>query len=73
MTDDQFRQLCNVYGFAPSRALRELLDKAMEQERERIIAQNASKNQTRQRLRRSTRTSRRLRKRLPSVMRCWRR
>ena len=34
MTDDQFRQLCNVYGFAPSRALRELLDKAMEQERE---------------------------------------
>jgi len=41
MTDDQFRQLCNVYGFAPSRALRELLDKAMEQERERIIAQNA--------------------------------
>lgn len=34
MTDDQFRQLCNVYGFAPSRALREMLDKAMEQERE---------------------------------------
>jgi len=29
MTDEQFRQLCNVYGFAPSRALRELLDTAM--------------------------------------------
>lgn len=29
MTDDQFRALCNVYGFAPSRALRELLDTAM--------------------------------------------
>lgn len=26
MSDDQFRQLCNVYGFAPSRALRELID-----------------------------------------------
>lgn len=26
MTDDQFRSLCNVFGFAPSRALRELLD-----------------------------------------------
>ena len=26
MTDEQFRQLCNVYGFAPSRALRELID-----------------------------------------------
>ncbi len=41
MTDDQFRELCNTFGFAPSRALREMLDKAMEQERERIIAQNA--------------------------------
>ena len=37
MTDDQFRQLCNVYGFAPSRALREMLDKAMEQEREECV------------------------------------
>lgn len=34
MTDDQFKALCNTYGFAPSRALREMLDKAMEQERE---------------------------------------
>jgi hypothetical protein len=34
MTDDQFRELCNTFGFAPSRALREMLDKAMEQERE---------------------------------------
>ena len=41
MTDDQFRELCNTFGFAPSRALREMLDKAMEQERERIIAKNA--------------------------------
>ena len=45
MTDDHFRELCNTYGFAPSRALRELIDAATEQavltERERIIAQNA--------------------------------
>jgi hypothetical protein len=34
MTDESFRELCNTYGFAPSRALREMLDKAMEQERE---------------------------------------
>ena len=34
MTDDAFKALCNTYGFAPSRALREMLDKAMEQERE---------------------------------------
>ena len=26
MNDEQFRALCNVYGFAPSRALRELID-----------------------------------------------
>ena len=26
MSDDQFRQMCNVYGFAPSRALREMMD-----------------------------------------------
>jgi len=32
MTDEQFRQLCNVYGFAPSRALRELLDCVRAQE-----------------------------------------
>lgn len=31
MTDDQFRELCNTYGFAPSRALREMLDKATAQ------------------------------------------
>lgn len=33
MTDDQFRSLCNTYGFAPSRALRELLDTAVSQDR----------------------------------------
>lgn len=33
MTDDQFRSLCNVYGFAPSRSLRELLDTAVAQAR----------------------------------------
>lgn len=26
MSDEDFRKLCNVYGFAPSRALRELID-----------------------------------------------
>jgi hypothetical protein len=31
MTDEEFRALCNVYGFAPSRALRELLDTAIGQ------------------------------------------
>lgn len=31
MTDEDFRSLCNVYGFAPSRALRELIDAATEQ------------------------------------------
>ena len=32
MTDDQFRELCNTYGFAPSRALRELIDCVRAQE-----------------------------------------
>jgi len=31
MTDDQFKNLCIVYGFAPSRSLRELLDTATAQ------------------------------------------
>ena len=31
MTDDQFKALCNTYGFAPSRALREMLDAATAQ------------------------------------------
>jgi hypothetical protein len=31
VTDEQFRSLCNVYGFAPSRSLRELLDSAISQ------------------------------------------
>ncbi|RPJ30863.1 MAG: hypothetical protein EHM17_16040 [Verrucomicrobiaceae bacterium] len=31
MTDDQFKNLCIVYGFAPSRSLRELLDSAAAQ------------------------------------------
>lgn len=26
MSDDHFRELCNTFGFAPSRALRELID-----------------------------------------------
>lgn len=26
MTEDQFKALCNTFGFAPSRALRELID-----------------------------------------------
>ena len=26
MNDEDFRKLCNTYGFAPSRALRELID-----------------------------------------------
>lgn len=26
MTDSEFQALCNTYGFAPSRALRELID-----------------------------------------------
>jgi hypothetical protein len=47
MTDDQFRSLCNTYGFAPSRALRELLDAATAQavisEREACAKLAASK------------------------------
>ena len=34
MTDDQFQRLCNTFGFAPSRALREMLDAVTKQERE---------------------------------------
>lgn len=37
MTDEQFRALCNTYGFAPSRSLREMLDKAMDVERKEIL------------------------------------
>jgi hypothetical protein len=33
MTNEQFQNLCNTYGFAPSRALRELLDTAIAQSR----------------------------------------
>ena len=32
MTDEEFRKLCNTFGFAPSRALRELLDCVRAQE-----------------------------------------
>ena len=32
MTDDQFRSLCSTFGFAPSRALRELIDCVRAQE-----------------------------------------
>lgn len=35
MSDDQFRALCNTFGFAPSRSLRELLDTAVAQDRVR--------------------------------------
>jgi hypothetical protein len=31
MTDDQFRNVCNIYGFAPSRALRELVEMVISQ------------------------------------------
>ncbi len=34
MTDEQFSKLCNTFGFAPSRALREMLDAVTKQERE---------------------------------------
>ena len=33
MTNEHFHNLCNTYGFAPSRALRELLDTAIAQSR----------------------------------------
>jgi hypothetical protein len=33
MTDEDFRKLANTFGFAPSRALRELLDIAVSQAR----------------------------------------
>jgi hypothetical protein len=29
MNDESFRELCNTFGFAPSRALRELIDCAV--------------------------------------------
>ena len=32
MSDDQFKALCNTFGFAPSRALRELIDCVRAQE-----------------------------------------
>ena len=32
MSDDDFRKICNTYGFAPSRALRELIDCVRAQE-----------------------------------------
>ena len=32
MSDEQFRQLCNTFGFAPSRALREMIDCVRAQE-----------------------------------------
>lgn len=44
MTDNEFRSLCNVYGFAPSRSLRELLDtvtaqaRLVERQRNALIA-----------------------------------
>ena len=41
MTDEQFRQLCNTFGFAPSRALREMIDCATaraEAQRDALLA-----------------------------------
>ena len=32
MSEEQFRRLCNTFGFAPSRALRELIDCVRAQE-----------------------------------------
>jgi hypothetical protein len=37
MTDDAFKALCNTYGFAPSRALRELIDCVRAQEIEACV------------------------------------
>jgi hypothetical protein len=34
MIDEQFQKLCNTFGFAPSRALREMLDAVTKQERD---------------------------------------
>ena len=39
MTDEQFRSLCNVYGFAPSRSLRELLDTAISQSKRKPLTE----------------------------------
>jgi hypothetical protein len=45
MTDEQFRIVCNIYEFAPSRALRELLEVAITQavisERKAILQMSA--------------------------------
>ena len=35
MTDDEFERLAALYGFAPSRPLREMLDAAVKAEREK--------------------------------------
>lgn len=37
MTDSQFQALCNTFGFAPSRALRELIDCVRAQEIEACV------------------------------------
>ncbi len=36
MTDDEFKRLATLYGFAPSRPLREMLEAAVKAERKRI-------------------------------------
>lgn len=44
MTDEEFERLATLYGFAPSRPLRELLDAAVKAEREacaQILDRNA--------------------------------
>ena len=37
MNEEQFKALCNTYGFAPSRALRELIDCVRAQEIEACV------------------------------------
>jgi hypothetical protein len=38
MTDEEFERLATLYGFAPSRPLRELLEAAVKAEREALVA-----------------------------------
>lgn len=42
MTDDEFSKLANTFGFAPSRALRELVEVVEGTTRHKIIAAQAS-------------------------------
>ena len=42
MSDDQFKALCNTYGFAPFRALREMIDCVRAQEIEACAVAGAA-------------------------------